>query len=369
MKIGIPREIKDKEARVALIPDSVAKLSTNHKLYIEKDAGSLIGFSDEQYINAGAEIIADKKALYKNSDLIVKVKEPQASECELIQAGQMIFSYLHLAAEPELTKQLLNKKPIAFSFETLVDENGKLPLLKPMSEVAGRIAVQAAAFSLQRNNKGPGLLIGGVTGVKPLDVTILGGGIVGLNAAEMAVGLQGNVTILEKSPARIKELEDFFAGKLKIIESTKENIEKYVINCDVLIGSILLPGKSAPKLIRREMVKNMRKHAIFVDVAIDQGGCSETSRATSHSDPTYIIDDVIHYCVTNMPAAAARTATFALDNAIFPYVKLLADQGYKKLLQDNYAFQTSLNIYSDVITNQGVADSLTYDFKEISEIL
>jgi alanine dehydrogenase len=363
MKIGIPKELKDNEYRVGLTPEKVAILKAKgHTIYVEKNAGDAIGFSDKQYVNSGALILEKNSEIYQKSDLIIKVKEPQPEEVKHIKEGQIIFSYLHLAAEPDLTKALIDRKAIAIAFETITDDFGKLPLLKPMSAVAGRVAVQAACFALQKNNAGSGLLIGGVENIKPCNVLVLGGGVVGENAAFVASGMGANVEVLEKFDSRIDELSRLYPNRFKVKPFSDSLLRTLLVDADVVVGAILLPGKSAPKILSREHIALMPKNSVFVDVAIDQGGCSETSKPTTHSNPTYIDENVIHYCVTNMPAVAAKTATLALEYMTFPYLEILASNNIEELCRSNINFRNGLNIYYDKLVNKAVAESLDLEF-------
>ena len=365
MLIGIPKEIKNHEARVALSPQGVAELNhLGHKIYISKDAGAKIGYSDELYEKAGAKILPKNKDIYAASELIAKVKEPQAEEVDLFQKGQILFSYLHLAAEKELTLALLKKDIMAIAYETVLDQDNNLPLLQPMSEVAGRLSVQSGAFALQKNNGGKGLLLGGVAGVEPAKVTIIGGGVAGTNAALIACGMGAEVTILDKSLKRIRQLDNIFTNQAKIIYASRETIEKNVINADLVIGAVLIPGAQAPKIITKQMVEQMSYGSVIVDISIDQGGCSETSKPTTHSDPLYNISDILHYCVTNIPAAAAKTATRALENATLPYITQLANHGYKQAFLADSNFAQGLNICGDKITHQSIAQCFSLPFHD-----
>ena len=344
MKIGIPREIKNNEFRVSITPEKVSIIvSKGHEVYVQEDAGSAIGYSNMQYINSGAKLVPTIKDVYKNADIIIKVKEPQPEEVSYIKEGQVIFSYLHLAAEKDLTLSLLERKAIAIAFETITDDFGKLPLLKPMSAVAGRVAVQAACFALQKNNAGSGLLIGGVENIKPCNVLVLGGGVVGENAAFVASGMGANVEVLEKFDSRIDELSRLYPNRFKVKPFSDSLLRTLLVDTDVLIGAVLLPGKSAPKILTREHIALMPNNSVFVDVAIDQGGCSETSRPTTHSEPTYIDENVIHYCVTNMPAVAAKTATLALEEITFPYLEILIESDIEQLCRSNINFRFTEN--------------------------
>jgi len=360
MLIGVPREIKNHEYRVGITPAGVRALTdAGHEVRVETRAGERIGFSDELYLAAGARIVGTPSEAYA-CPLIVKVKEPQPGEILLLREGQVLFTYLHLAADPELTRQLLERKIVAIAYETVTDAQGALPLLTPMSEVAGRIAIQAGATALQLANGGNGTLLGGVPGVFPGRVAVLGAGIVGANAAKMALGLGAEVTLLDISLPRLRYLDDVFGGRLRTRYSEASAIEEQVCKADLVIGSVLLPGKRAPKLISRALVRSMKPGSVLVDVAIDQGGCAETSRPTTHSSPTYIEENVVHYCVTNMPAACARTATQALANATLPYVLALAGKGWKAALKADAGLRKGLNLHLGQVTHTGLAADLGY---------
>ena len=368
MKIGIPKEIKNHEYRVGMTPAGVALLcERGHEVFVENNAGHRLGFSNEQYQHSGARIVETAKEVYLN-EMVVKVKEPQNSEFPLMHSGQMLFCYLHLAPDPDQTRELLARDVIAIAYET-VTERDKLPLLVPMSEVAGRLSVQAGANALQMASGGNGVLLGGVPGVKPARVVVLGGGVVGTQASRMALGLGADVTILDNNLTRLRELDDLYGPVLKTCYADPVSLEEQVTSADLVIGAVLIAGKHAPRLITRDMVRKMKPGSVLVDVAIDQGGCAETSRATTHSDPTYIVDDVVHYCVANMPGACARTSTSALTNATLPYVLLLAEKGCKKALLDNPGFARGLNIYHGRVTNRSVADDLKYPYIPAIEVL
>lgn len=368
MKIGVPKEIKDHEYRVGVTPAGTKVLvDAGHEMLVETQAGEAIGFHDTLYQAAGAQIVEGPEQVYQ-CPMVVKVKEPQVSEFPLLWDGQLLFTYLHLAPDPEQTRQLLKQKVIGIAYETVTDEQGRLPLLVPMSEVAGRIAVQAGAFGLQMINGGRGVLLGGVPGVQRGNVVVVGGGVVGTEAAKMALGLGADVTILDSNLARLRQLDDVFGPGLKTRFSEAHALEELIREADLVVGAVLLPGHAAPKLINRELVKKMRKGAVIVDVAIDQGGCVETSRPTSHSDPFYLEEDVVHYCVTNMPGACARTATMALTNATLPYALLLAEHGEIALGQ-NSGLLNGLNVYKGHVTNQAVAQDLGYEYKPAEELL
>ncbi|MCF6764912.1 alanine dehydrogenase [Thiotrichales bacterium 19S3-7] len=370
MIIGVPKEIKNREYRVGLTPGSVRELIHHgHKVMIEKNAGEEIGFHDHLYRDAGAEIIDTAAEIFSRAEMIVKVKEPQPSECEMLKEGQILFTYLHLAPDPQQTKLLVESKSVAIAYETVTDRFGRLPLLTPMSEVAGRLSIQAGAHCLERAQGGCGVLLGGVPGVEPAHVVVIGGGIVGLNAIRMAIGMEARVTVLERSLDRLKELDDYFGPKLNTIYSTQENLEHYVTNAELVIGAVLIPGAAAPKLVTREMLKKMKKGAVLVDVAIDQGGCFETSKATTHDNPTFVEEDVVHYCVANMPGAVARTSTLALNNATLPFVLKLANQGYKTALLNDEHLRNGLNVHHGHITCQAVAEALNYDYIDAKEAI
>ncbi len=368
MKIGVPKEIKNHEYRVGVTPAGAKVLvDAGHDVLIQSQAGEAIGFHDQMYQAVGAQIVPGPEQVYQ-CPMVIKVKEPQASEFPLLWEGQILFTYLHLAPDPEQTRQLLAQKVIGIAYETVTDQAGRLPLLVPMSEVAGRIAVQAGAFGLQMINGGRGVLLGGVPGVQRGNVVVLGGGVVGTEAAKMALGLGADVTILDNNLARLRQLDDLFGPALKTRFSEAHALEELVTEADLVVGAVLLPGHAAPKLVSRELVQKMRKGAVIVDVAIDQGGCVETSRPTSHSDPYYVEEGVVHYCVTNMPGACARTATMALTNATLPYALQLAAQG-EEVLRQNPGLLDGLNVYKGYVTNQAVAQDLGYEYKPTSELL
>lgn len=362
MKIGVPKEVKKDEYRIGATPSTVRSfIEAGHSVEIETGAGAKIGFSDDAYKKAGAHIVKTPKEVYQN-EMIIKVKEPQPSEFELMHEGQILFCYLHLAPDPEQTKALIDKKVIAIAYETVTDDHGRLPLLVPMSEIAGRVAVQAGANALQMANGGRGVLLGGIPGVRPGKVVVIGAGIVGTEAMRMALGLGADVTILDRSLSRLRELDLHYAPALKTMYSTPASIEEAVSQADLVVGAVLIPGKSAPMLVTRDMVKKMPAGSVIVDVAIDQGGCIETSKPTTHSDPTFLVDGVLHYGVTNMPAACARTSTQGLTNATLPYALKLANLGYKKALLEDPGFMKGLNVYRGKIANQFVAEDLEYQY-------
>ena len=363
MIIGVPKEIKLQEHRVGLTPESVKILTEKkHEVLVENNGGFEAGFTNEDYLKSGAKIINTPNEIFKKSDLIVKVKEPQMNEVKMIREGQIIYTYLHLAAAKELTLGLMKSKSICIAYETVTDDSGRLPLLAPMSAVAGRMSIQAGAHSLEKNQKGRGLLLGGAPGVEPANVVILGGGVVGENAAIIATGMRGKVYVVDKSKERLKQLHEMFGDKIIPRESNKTDLKKLVSECDLLIGGVLIPGAEAPKLVTKEMVKNMKRGSVVVDVAIDQGGCVETSKPTTHANPTYLVDNVVHYCVANMPGGVPRTSTMALNKATLPLLIKLADQGYKKTLIDNKNYLAGLNVFRGKITCKGVAEALKLEY-------
>ena len=356
MLIGVPKEIKNHEYRVGMVPASVRELIQNgHDVIVEKNAGIGIGFSDQDYITAGASIEGTAAAIFAKAEMIVKVKEPQAVERAMLREGQVLFTYLHLAPDLPQTQDLIDSKAICIAYETVTDAKGGLPLLAPMSEVAGRMAIQAGAQCLEKSNQGSGMLLGGVPGVAPAKVVILGGGMVGNNAAQMAVGLGADVTILDRNIDVLRSLNIQFGNTAKVIYSTTDVLEAEVLAADLVVGAVLIPGASAPKLVTKEHIAKMKPGSAVVDVAIDQGGCFETSHATTHQDPTFIVDEVVHYCVANMPGAVARTSTFALNNATLPYIIKLANQGYKAALASDKGLLEGLNVIDGKITVESVA--------------
>jgi alanine dehydrogenase len=370
MLIGVPKEIKIEEYRVGLVPASVHEfVARGHKVMVETKAGAGIGFSDGDYQKAGAEVVGSAPEIFKRADMIVKVKEPQANECRMLRKGQVLFTYLHLAADLEQTKALMKSGCIGIAYETVTDAHGGLPLLAPMSEVAGRMSVQVGATALQKHSGGRGILLGGVPGVASANVVIIGGGVAGTNALRMAIGLEASVTVIDRSIERLRQLDAEFGSRINTIYSTHAAIAEYVTAADLVIGSVLVPGAAAPKLVTRAMVKAMKPGSVVVDIAIDQGGCFETSRPTSHVEPTYIVDDVVHYCVTNMPGAVPRTSTFALNNAVLPFALQLADKGYVKALKDNAHLRNGLNICEGDITYAPVAEALNLTFVDHAKVL
>jgi len=360
MKVGIPREIKNHEYRVGATPSMVRILKeAGHELFVQAGAGTTIGYTDEMYQSAGAKIVSQASEVYA-CDMVVKVKEPLEKEYPLLREGLILFCYLHLAPDPVQTAELVKRKVIAIAYETVTDAHGRLPLLIPMSEIAGRIAIQVGAVSLQMNNQGRGVLLGGVPGVVPARVLIIGGGVVGTEAARMAMGLGADVTILDKDLNRLRQLDALFGPHLKTLYSSSAAIEDSLPRTDLVIGAVLIPGKTAPKLLTREMLKLMPHGSVIVDVAIDQGGCVETSRPTTHAEPTYIVDHIVHYCVTNMPGACARTSTQALTNATMDYALTIANNGWKKALKENVGLRKGLNVCLGHVTNEFVAHDLGY---------
>ncbi len=370
MIIGVPKEIKLQEHRIGLTPESTKTLtSKGHEVLVEGNGGFEAGFTNEDYENAGAKIISKAEDIFKLAEIIVKVKEPQMNEVKMIREDQIIYTYLHLAAAKELTEGLIDSKSVCIAYETVTDDNGKLPLLAPMSAVAGRMSIQAGAHSLEKNQNGRGLLLGGAPGVEPANVVILGGGVVGENAAIIATGMRGKVYVVDKSKERLNQLHEKFGDKIIPSESDKTDLNKLVSQCDLLIGGVLIPGAEAPKLITKEMIKNMKRGSVVVDVAIDQGGCIETSKPTTHANPTYIVDEVVHYCVANMPGGVPRTSTMALNKATLPLLIKLADQGYKKTLMENDNYLAGLNICKGKITFKGVAEAFNFKYTPAKEAL
>ncbi|MFL0796336.1 MAG: alanine dehydrogenase [Cellvibrionaceae bacterium] len=362
MLIGVPKEIKNHEYRVGLTPTGVRELLANgHSVVVQEKAGAGVGFSDEDYLLAGATLADSAKQVFDMAEMIVKVKEPQPDECKMLGKEQILFTYLHLAPDPEQTKLLLESGATAIAYETVVDEKGGLPLLAPMSEVAGRLSAQEAALCLKKAQGGSGVLMGGVAGVGAAKVCVIGGGVVGLNAARIAMGMGADVTILDRSLPRLKQLDELYEGKLKTLYSTRETLEQQLMEADAVIGAVLIPGASSPKLVTRDMLTLMKPGSVLVDVAIDQGGCFETSRPTTHQEPTYIVDGIVHYCVANMPGAVARTSTLALTNATLPYVVALANKGLQALLDDE-CFLQGLNVHQGLVVCEAVATALGYSF-------
>jgi len=370
MKIGVPKEIKPQESRIGLTPNSVKSLTSNgHEVLIENNGGFEAGFENEQYKSAGAQIVQKAEDIFNDAEIIVKVKEPLSNEVKMIRENQIVFTYLHLAAAKELTQGLINSKSICIAYETVTDNNGRLPLLAPMSAVAGRMSVQAGAHCLEKNQKGRGLLLGGAPGVESGTVVILGGGVVGENAAIIATGMRAKVHIVDKSETRLKQLTSIFGDKIIPQQSDKIDLNQLIAEADLLVGGVLIPGAEAPKLVTKDMLKLMKRGSVIVDVAIDQGGCVETSKPTTHAEPTYIVDDVVHYCVANMPGGVPRTSTIALNKATLPFLNKLANNGYQKVLKEDKNFLEGLNVYKGQVTYKAVADAFGYAFISPSEAL
>lgn len=364
MRIGVPKEIKNHEYRVGLVPAGVRELvASGHQVLVQTTAGAGIGVEDSAYVAAGARIVATAREVFDGAEMVVKVKEPQLAECKMLRPGQVLFTYLHLAADAAQANALVASGATAIAYETVTAPNGSLPLLTPMSEVAGRMSVQVGAASLQKANGGLGVLLGGVPGVPPAKVIVLGGGVSGTSAAEIAVGMRADVTVVDRSLKRLRELDALFAGRLKTAASTAETIESLVTQADLVIGAVLVVGAAAPKLVTRDMVSKMKKGAVMVDISIDQGGCFETSKPTSHAEPTFLVDGVVHYCVTNMPGAVPRTSTFALTNATLPYVRLLADLGVENALAADLHLAAGLNVHAGAITCEAVARDLNLSYR------
>jgi alanine dehydrogenase len=370
MLVGVPKEIKNHEYRVGLTPTSVNEMVRHgHKVMVETNAGAGIGSSDDDYKKAGATIIATPDEIFAKADMIVKVKEPQPKERKMLREGQILYTYLHLAPDPEQTKDLVKSGAICIAYETVTNARGGLPLLAPMSQVAGRMSVQSGAHCLEKAQGGRGVLLGGVPGVSPAKVVILGGGVVGTNAAAMALGLGADVTIIEKSTDRMEELVARFGTQLKTIYSTQGAVEEECAAADLVIGGVLIPGAAAPKLITKKMLKDWKPGSVLVDVAIDQGGCAETSKATTHAEPTYVVDNVIHYCVANMPGGVARTSTYALNNATLPFGLAIANKGWKKALAEDMHLRNGLNVAGGKVTYKAVADDLGYAFVSAEKLV
>jgi alanine dehydrogenase len=369
MIVGVPREIKDHETRVGCVPSMVTALSEHgHEVIVERNAGNGSSIPDEDYVAAGARIADSADEIWNRASLVVKVKEPQPSEFRFFRPGLTLFAYLHLAPLPELTDMLLRSRVNAVAYETIREQDNSLPLLTPMSEVAGRMAVQVGAQYLEKPNGGRGILLGGVPGVAPANVVVLGGGIVGHNAIKMACGLGSNVTVIDRTLNRLRELDDIYSSAILTLASNTYTIRQSVREADLVIGAVLIPGASAPKLVRRDMISTMRKGAVVVDVAIDQGGCFETSHPTTHTDPVYYVDDVLHYCVSNMPAAVPHTSTFALTNATAPYLFILANHGLEAACERNSAIREGVNTYQGSITYAGVAESQGKTWRELASV-
>ena len=370
MRVGVPKEIKVLENRVGLTPASVREfVSHGHEVMVEHEAGAGIGLHDDAYTAAGASIARDAAEVFAWGEMVVKVKEPQPDECAMLREGQILFTYLHLAPDPEQAKALIASNAICIAYETVTSPRGGLPLLAPMSEVAGRMAVQAGAFLLEKPHGGKGILLGGVPGVAPGKVVILGGGVVGTHSAMIALGMGADVTVIDRSPEAMATLWKQFGASLKTEFSTRDAIERLVTRADLVIGGVLIPGASAPRLVTRDMIARMQPGSVVVDVAIDQGGCFETSHPTTHADPTYVVDGVVHYCVANMPGGVPRTSTFALNNATLPYALALANQGWRRALVENAHLRNGLNIAFGKVTCKPVADALRYKYVDAMAVL
>ena len=370
MRIGVPKEIKNHEYRVGLTPASARELvALGHQVLVQRDAGTAIGLDDAQYLAAGAELVNTAAAVFERAEMIVKVKEPQAAECAMLRPGQILYTYLHLAPDPAQTAALISSGAVCIAYETITGPGGGLPLLAPMSEVAGRMAIQAGATYLEKAHGGRGLLLGGVPGVAPGHVVIIGAGVVGTNALQMAIGLGARVTVLDKSVDRLRQLDLVFGNRISTMYSTATSIEEAVLDADLVVGGVLVPGAAAPKLVTRELVSRMKKGAVMVDVAIDQGGCFETSHATTHDAPTYVVDGVVHYCVANMPGAVARTSTFALNNATIGHAVALAGKGWRAALRENSHLRNGLNVCQGQVTYEAVARELGLPFVSADSVL
>jgi alanine dehydrogenase len=363
MLVGVPKEIKDSEYRVGLVPSTVRELVANgHRVVVERNAGWGAGLADADYQAAGAEIVAGADEVFSRAELIVKVKEPLAAERKQLRPGQVLFTYLHLAPDPQQTADLMAAGVTAIAYETVTSPQGALPLLTPMSEVAGRMSVHVGAHCLEKENGGRGVLLGGVPGVPPADIVVLGGGVAGSHAAVIGVGMGATVTVIDRNPEALRRIANQLGARVRTVFSTRDAVETLCRRADLVIASVLVPGAAAPKLISPETVKAMKPGAVIVDIAIDQGGCSETSRPTTHSAPTYLVDEVVHYCVTNMPGAVARTSTFALNNVTLPFVLALADKGYRRALGEDIHLRQGLNVHEGKITHRAVAEALKLKF-------
>lgn len=370
MLIGVPKEIKTHEYRVGLAPSSVREVVHHgHQVLVEQGAGAGIGMSDADYEAAGASVAATAAEIFERADMVVKVKEPQAVERAMLRPGQVLFTYLHLAPDPEQTRELVDSDAVCIAYETVTSARGGLPLLAPMSKVAGRMAIQAGAYCLEEPHGGLGMLIGGVPGVDPAKVVIIGGGVVGTHAAHIAVGMGGDVWVIDRSAERLEELWEQFGRSINTVFSTRDAIEQHVLAADLVVGAVLIPGAAAPKLVTADMVRQMKPGAVVVDVAIDQGGCFETSRPTTHAEPTYVVDDVVHYCVANMPGGVPRTSTFALNNVTLPHVLTLASKGYRQALLDDPHLRAGLNVHRGRVTCREVAADLGYEWQAPEDAL
>ena len=370
MRVGVPTEIKNHEYRVGLTPPSVRELtSRGHQVLVQKNAGAQIGLSDEQYLAAGAVMVDTAKEIFARAEMIVKVKEPQPGECAMLGEGQILYTYLHLAPDPDQTAALVKSGAICIAYETITGPGGGLPLLAPMSEVAGRMAIQAGAAHLEKSKGGMGLLLGGVPGVAPGHVVIIGAGVVGTNALQMAVGSGARVTVLDKSVDRLRQLDLVYGNRIATVYSNAQSIEESVLSADLVVGGVLVPGAAAPKLVTRSMISRMKPGAVVVDVAIDQGGCFETSHATTHADPTFVIDGIVHYCVANMPGAVARTSTFALNNATIGHAIALAGKGWQRAMRDDPHLRNGLNVCAGKVTYEAIAKALGHKYEPAAGLL
>jgi len=370
MRVGVPKEIKPQEYRAGLTPASVRELVLHgHEVLVQTGTGAGIGCDDAQYLTAGARIVPDAASVFAQADMVVKVKEPQAAEIQMLRPGQLLFTYLHLAPDLQQTQGLLASGCTAIAYETITDAQGRLPLLAPMSEVAGRMSIQVGAVTLQKSAGGRGVLLGGVPGVAPGKVVILGGGVVGTHAAKMAVGLGAEVTLLDKSVPRLRELDDVLGGRVKLVYASSHEVEQAALAADLVVGAVLVPGAAAPKLLGRAQIARMQPGSVLVDVAIDQGGCFETSHATTHAEPTYVVDGVVHYCVANMPGGVARTSTWALNNATLPFALALADQGWQRACREDSHLRQGLNVHAGQITHAAVGESLGLPWVEAASVL
>ena len=370
MLIGVPKEIKNNEFRVGLTPPSVHELvARGHRVIVQTGAGAGIGLTDEQYAAAGATIVPSAQEIFAQADMVVKVKEPQPQECAMLRPGQILYTYLHLAPDPEQTAALVKSGAVCIAYETITGPGGGLPLLAPMSEVAGRMSIQAGASHLEKSKGGAGILLGGVPGVAAGHIVIIGAGVVGTNALQMAVGIGARVTVLDKNVDRLRQLDLVYGNRISTLYSNAHAIEEAVLSADLVIGGVLVPGAAAPKLVTRDMVSKMKKGAVVVDVAIDQGGCFETSHPTTHADPTFVVDGVVHYCVANMPGAVARTSTFALNNATIAHAVALANKGWRQALRDDVHLKNGLNVCEGKVTYAAVAKDLGYDYVPADSLL
>lgn len=370
MHVGVPKEIKNHEYRVGLVPAAVRELvSRGHTVSVETNAGSGVGFADDDYINAGAKVLPDAAAVFAAAEMIVKVKEPQAVERAMLEPRHTLFTYLHLAPDRPQTEDLIESGALCIAYETVTDNQGRLPLLAPMSEVAGRLSIQAGASCLEKAKGGAGVLLGGVPGVEPAKVVVIGGGVVGFNATQMAVGMGARVVMLDRSIDVLRRYDSLFGSRVQTVYSNADAIERHVVDADLVIGGVLIPGAAAPKLVTRSHIKAMRQGSVVVDVAIDQGGCFETSRATTHAEPTFVVDEVVHYCVANMPGAVARTSTFALNNATQPFVLALANKGAHKALADDPHLMNGLNVVGGKLTYKEVAEAMDIPYVPSAEAL